>query len=499
MKNNLSKRLFVITLSLLLALMGCTLIFQMVFFQRFYEDKKEKNLVKEVDRFSNLYSYQLNDSAEAKKALFNFENRTNSNVAIISYDGNSVILNTNIIDFGKDDSLGLYFNELINNEALISNAHKNNTATSTIFYNRTTQSKKIGVVAPISLNSSNDSILLVVSSIQPIEEATGVITEFYVYIFIGFMFISIVLSSIYSNLISKPLVKINNVAKKLSNLDFSEKCPITRSDEIGSLANTLNFLSENLEDSLNDLKEKNKQLEIDIEKERNLETMRKDFIASVSHELKTPIGIIEGYAEGIIDGIVTSKEAKAYLETIIDESKKMGVLVNNMLELSKLESGIIQPKLETFNINRLIKKVVNTLSISADEKNLKLTFEENTEYSYVSADIFKIEQVLTNLITNAIKYTPSNNNIIVSISLISDKYKISIINEGTTIDNNELAKLFNKFYKIDKSGERKTNSTGLGLAIVKNILELHNFEYSLHNLDNSVEFIFFIPKNEMVG
>ena len=498
MRYNLSKRLFVITLSLLLLLMGCTLIFQLVFFQNFYEDRKEKNLIKEVERFSNLYSYQLNDSTETKKALFNFENRTNSNVAIFSYDGNNAIINANIIGFGKDDSLALYFNELINNEDLINKVHNDNATASTIFYNRTTQSKKIGVVTPISLNSSNDAIFVVVSSIQPIEEATGVISEFYLYIFIGFIFISILLSSIYSNLISKPLIKINNVAQKLSNLDFSEKCHINRSDEIGNLANTLNFLSENLEDSLNDLKEKNKQLEIDIEKERSLEIMRKDFIASVSHELKTPIGIIEGYAEGIIDGIVTSKDAKAYLETIIDESKKMGVLVNNMLELSKLESGIIQPKLERFNINRLIKKVVNTLSISADEKNLNLIYKENTEYSYVLADVFKIEQVLTNLITNAIKYTPSGNNIIVSISLIYDKYKISIINEGTTIDANEINKLFDKFYKIDKSGERKSNSTGLGLAIVKNILEIHNFEYSLHNLDNSVEFVFFIPKNEMV-
>ena len=132
----------------------------------------------------------------------------------------------------------------------------------------------------------------------------------------------------------------------MSKMEFTEKCTVERQDEIGNLATTLNFLSSNLNEALEDLKTKNKKLEEDIEKERNLETMRKDFVASVSHELKTPIGIIEGYAEGIKDGIVTGGDVLAYLETIIDESKKMGVLVSNMLELSKLESGVLKPKLK---------------------------------------------------------------------------------------------------------------------------------------------------------
>ena len=497
MKYNLSKRIFVITLSILLLLMAFTFIFQLIFFEDFYEGKKEESLTTELTRFSNIYSYQLNSTNEIKNALFSFENKTNAKIAIFSYNNGNIELKyviTNMLnDREIEYSLTAYCDEISSNTELIDKVMKNNTAESTIFYNQSSNTKKIGVITPISLNNYNDGLAIAVSSIQPIEEAASVIAEFYIYIFISFIFISILLSLIYTNLISKPLVKINNVAKKMSNMDFSQKCESDRHDEIGNLANTLNFLSTNLEQSLKDLQEKNKKLQLDIEKERNLELMRKDFVASVSHELKTPIGIIEGYAEGIKDGIVSSKDALEYLETIIDESKKMGVLVSNMLELSKLESGVLKPKPEIFNINRLIKKVVSTLTINSEEKGLNLSFIEKTDYSYIEADVFQMEQVLTNLITNAIKYTPAGNNINVSIGIENNLYKISVINYGVQINEYEIDKLFNKFYRVDKARERKNNSTGLGLSIVKNILELHNFEYLLHNIDNGVEFVYYIP------
>ena len=225
--------------------------------------------------------------------------------------------------------------------------------------------------------------------------------------------------------------------------------------------------------------------------------MRKDFVDSVSHELKTPIGIIEGYAEGIKDGIVSDQDVLLYLETIIDEAKKMGVLVCNMLELSKLESGTQKPKLEIFNVNRLINKVVKKHSLDAAEKNLTINVNFTTEYSYILADRFQLEQVLTNLITNALKYTPKNNNINISLSEENNSvFKFSITNEGAYIDPEEIPKLFNKFYRMDKSRERSKNSTGLGLCIVKKLLDLHNFPFNLQN-NNGVEFTFWMPKQEV--
>ena len=499
MKYNLSKRLFTITIIILLGLMAVTLLFQVIFFQSFYERKKQKDLIEEVTRFKNIYSFQLNDSTEIYNALSSFEVRTSSKIVIFDSNLDLKYVANTYSKGGAEavDALNSYYNELIKDTDLINEVLSNNITKSTLFFDESDGTKKIGVISSISLSSDNDAIVIAAAPVRPIEEAASVISEFYIYIAIGYVFVAIILSFIYSNFISKPLVKINKVAKKMSKMDFSEKCDTSRDDEIGSLAGTLNFLSSNLDKSLSELRERNAKLELDIEKERNLEVMRKDFIASVSHELKTPIGIIEGYAEGIKDGIVDSKDAIVYLETIIDESKKMGVLVSNMLELSKLESGVIKPKLEVFNINRLIKKVVNKHLMEANDSSLTLIFKENTEYSYVFADTFQMEQVLTNLITNALKYTPKNHDIIISISEEAPNYKISVFNSGATIDSSEIDKLFNKFYRVDKARRRNSNSSGLGLSIIKNILELHSFEYSLMNKDNGVDFSFYLPMCEL--
>jgi signal transduction histidine kinase len=495
MKYKLSKKFFSITIIILLGLMAVTLLFQLLFFQPFYEKKRQDVLIEEVSRFKNMYSFQLNNSKDISNALKSFEMRTSSKIAIFTSDLNLKYVTD---DYSKEDkeavaALTSYCSELLKDNSLMTDVIKNKTIKSTTFFNQSSGMKKIAVVSSMSLSSDNDAIVIAVAPIAPIEEAAGVISEFYIYIAIGYLFVAIILALIYSNLISKPIVKIDKIAKKMSSMDFSETCDTSRNDEIGRLASTLNFLSTNLNKSLNELKEKNAQLELDIEKERSLELMRKDFIASVSHELKTPIGIIEGYAEGIKDGIVDSENASLYLETIIDESKKMAVLVSNMLELSKLESGVIKPNFELFNINRLIKKLIKKHSKDAVDLSLELEFIENTEYSYVFADVFQMEQVLTNLITNALKYTPKDNKIIISICKEEPNYKLSVINTGASIATNEIDKLFNKFYRIDKARSRNTNSSGLGLSIIKNILELHNFKYSLNNIENGVEFTFYLP------
>ena len=299
MKNNLSKKIFIITLSLLLGLMIVIFIFQTFFFQSFYELKKKNNLVKDINRFTSLYANQTQDYNSIGKALIILESETNSRIGIFSsITGDTLYISDS---YSEDTAYVRTLKQLLKNNNLRKEIIASGKPQTIDFIDPNSNSTKIGVLAPMSLYSTNDSILISVTSIQPIQEASDVIREFYSYIFIGFIFISILLSTVYTNLISKPLIKINNVAKKMSQMNFNEKCKIDREDEIGNLASTLNFLSSNLDGALQDLKEKNKKLEEDIEKERNLEIMRKDFVDSVSHELKTPIGIIEGYAEGLKD------------------------------------------------------------------------------------------------------------------------------------------------------------------------------------------------------
>jgi two-component system, OmpR family, sensor histidine kinase VanS len=497
MKQNLSKRLFTITLSLIIGLMLIAYFAQAFFFENFYTEKKTMSLVQEVNKFHDLYSLHIDNTSDLVKALQKFENDNNAQVVITSAAGDVAIYHTNNIVDDKEsfDTMTAFGTELINDKALIEQVITYSHTRYKTFENKSSGLKKIGVVSPLSLNSKNDSLIFCISSIQPIKEASEVMSEFLIYLFYGLITISVMLALIYSNLISKPLVTLTHVANKMSNMDFSAICQTNREDEIGSLAKSLNFLSKNLHSALLDLQEKNKKLENDIEKERQLDNMRKEFTANVSHELKTPIGIIEGYAEGLKDGIVSGEDAQMYLETIIDESKKMSVLVSNMLELSRLESGTTKPNLEAFNINRLITKILKKHKPDFDENKFNVNFNSSTPYSYVYADPFQMEQVLTNLITNAIKYTPPKNNINISIEEGLDKFKISVQNMGVTIPEDEIGKLFDKFYRLDKSRERtQKNSTGIGLSIVKNILKLHNSEFNFQNIDGGVEFFFYLEK-----
>ena len=496
MRYRLSKRLFGITLSLMLVLMFLTYFAQAFLFEKFYSYKRTMILVHEVNKFSTLYSMHISEPAEIYPVLKKFENDNNAKILILSLDG-SIIYSPNQLYTDKEsfNELTSFCSELINNKSLINDVTRNSNTRYTTFYNASSDLQKIGVIAPMSLNYKNDSLIFCVSSIQSIKEASEVIDEFLIYLFLGLVAISVILSSIYSNLISKPLVTLTYVANKMSNMDFSVTCSTNREDEIGSLAKSLNFLSNNLQTALLDLQKKNKKLEEDIEKERELENMRKGFVDNVSHELKTPIGIIEGYAEGLKDGIVTGEDAKLYLETIIDEAQKMGILVSNMLELSKLESGVIKLSPEAFNINRLIKKILAKHTPNFEEHDFKVNFTSTNPYSYVYADPFKMEQVMTNLVTNAIKYTPPHNTINIAIEEELHRYKIIVQNLGTYIPEDEIDKLFDKFYRLDKSRERtQKNSTGLGLAIVKNILELHKSEFKFHNIDEGVEFYFYLEK-----
>ena len=471
------------------------MLFQILFFEDFYLSQKRKNMTIEAMKFSQMYSYDISDYNKLKNALYRFEQETNSRIAIFSSDGQlKFLLNYNNNNPDDLQTLTSYFTELINDKYLIDKVLTTNKAQTTVFENKFSNTTKIGTLAPMSLNSMNDSIIVTVSSMQPINEATDVIRKFYFYIFLGFSIIGIFLSSVYANLISKPLVNINKVAKRMSAMDFTAKCEETSDDEIGNLAITLNFLSSTLKNTLDDLKLKNKKLEEDIEKERKLEEMRKDFVASVSHDLKTPIGIIEGYAEGLKDGIATGEDALIYLETIIDESHKMNKLVTNMLELSKLESGNLELVIEKFNILRLIQRIIKSFKLEFDSKEIKIELQTDLEYCYVLGDVFQLDQVITNLISNTLKYTPSKNKVIITVNKTEEVVNISVENKGAHIPEEEIENLYSKFYRIDKARNSSNNSNGLGLAIVKRILTLHESSYSLFNTEDGVKFEFTLKK-----
>ncbi|WP_144516875.1 sensor histidine kinase [Bacillus thuringiensis] len=346
-------------------------------------------------------------------------------------------------------------------------------------------------VKPIIENGRITEYAFAIASLQPVNEAMLVLKDYYVYALIIVLLVIILLSFYYSKIIVKPLIKINRVTKKMANFDFSEKLPVTADDEIGGLSGSINTLSVNLKDRIDRLNVANTKLQQDIERERQLEKTRKEFISGVSHELKTPLSVIRSFAEGIKDGV--SKDTSYYTDVILEETENMNRLIVEMLELAKLESGTYKLDMTTFSIGELTQQVYTKLLFSMEEKHLQVNIDADPSI-LVTANRSRIEQVVVNLLSNAIRYTPEGEKIQVSIIEAEDTVKVEIDNTGNPIPEESLEKIWDRFYRLDASRSRHTGGTGLGLSIVKNILDLHHAEYGVYNTTNSVVFYFNLQK-----
>lgn len=308
--------------------------------------------------------------------------------------------------------------------------------------------------------------------------------------------ISAIIVSFVSKRFTKPIVELNNIAKKMSNLDFSDKYQETDSDdEINDLGKSINIMSDKLEKTINRLRTSNLELERDIEEKSKIDEMRKSFISDVSHELKTPIALIQGYSEGLLENVNKDEESrKFYAEVIQDEASKMDKLVKQLLELMKLEYGEHKFNDKIFNVVDLEKEVIKRCDVLIKEKNINIEFQ-GKEKIEVYADDFYIEQVITNYITNAIKYVKEVNgekNIRIENMVDTENkfVRITVFNTGDNIKEEDSQRIWNRFYKADKSRNREDGSTGIGLSVVKAIMNNYKQKYGFENKLDGVEFYF---------
>ncbi|RKN86793.1 sensor histidine kinase [Paenibacillus ginsengarvi] len=346
-------------------------------------------------------------------------------------------------------------------------------------------------IQPIMRDGRVSELIFAFTSLQQISEAYDALQLFYIYIGIGGFILILLLSLVFSRFISKPIVSLNKVAQRMAKLDFSIQSPIRRNDEIGSLSYSLNSLSETLDTTLKELQLANEQLREDVEHKKRIENMQKEFVSDASHELKTPLSIVRGFAEGLRDGVGESKRER-YVEVILDETEKMEELVKDMLELTKLESKSIKLKKSVFSVSELMEDIVDKLSHHLQDKNLKVVSVAAND-PFVMADQGKIEQVLFNIMMNAIRHAVPDSEITVRIDNHGDMITVAIENEGEQIPEDQLDHIWERFYRVERSRNRKTGGTGLGLAIVKLILELHESRYGVRNTDSGVCFYMDLP------
>lgn len=340
------------------------------------------------------------------------------------------------------------------------------------------------LIKPKKEKDGSVTYIYAMASLQPVDEAVQMVQDYYIYI-VAFVVVLIFLASFYySKQIAKPLLKINDTTKKIAHLDFTEKIPITSKDEIGDLSQNINTLSNKLHSHIG-------QLEQDIEKERKLENTRKEFIAGVSHELKTPLSIMKSCISILKDGVAEQKK-DYYFQAMEKEVDKMDILILDMLELAKFESGTYNMKMDSFYIDGVIEEICEQLSAEIEKKELSV--HKHICPAEVIGNQNRIEQVIVNFITNAIRYTPEKEDIIISTIDGKDHIKVCIENKGAHIEEEQLDKIWDRFYRVDAARKRSQGGTGLGLAISKNILELHDAEYGVKNTEGGVLFYFYLPK-----
>ena len=339
---------------------------------------------------------------------------------------------------------------------------------------------------------NNGNFILIRTPIQGIKDNVHISNTFITYIGIGTLIIGIVAAFVLSSYISRPIKQLSNIAERMSELDFDVKYDGKDKGEIGLLGNSMNNMSKKLEENISQLKAANLELQRDIDKKEKLEQMRTDFLSNVSHELKTPIALIQGYAEGLKEGITDDPESMDfYCSVIVDEAAKMNDMVKRLLTLNQIEFGEDELVMERFDINELVKSVASANELRASQKELKITCDIKDIPLYVWADEYKVEEVITNYISNAINHCCNENIIKVAVGQIDkENVRVSVFNTGKNIPEEDIDHIWEKFYKVDKARTREYGGNGIGLSIVKAIVESMGKKCGVNNLPDGVEFWF---------
>lgn len=334
-------------------------------------------------------------------------------------------------------------------------------------------------------------IFMIRSALEGIRESVAIANRFLTYVGAVAIAVSMVLVLWLSNRVTKPILELADISERMKHLDFNAKYTGKDKTEIAVLGSNINELSETLEKTISELKTANNELLKDIERKEQIDEMRKDFLSNVSHELKTPIALIQGYAEGLKEGINDDAESREfYCDVIMDEASKMNTMVKRLLTLNQLEFGNELVNMERFDIVDLIRNYIASADILIKQKGVLVRMEEYGEM-YVWGDEFRVEEVFMNYFTNAMNYVQGENIIDIKISRDErQRVKVSVFNTGNPIPEESMEHIWEKFYKVDKARTREYGGSGIGLSIVKVIMESMNQEYGVVNHDNGVEFWF---------
>lgn len=479
-------KLFFIMCVVILIIVLFLILINSIVLENFYIYSKTATIKQVYQKVNNYYASEnpnINLETELKKIAYK------NNFDILIKTDTNLIIFTSDKEFLSSTYILKDINEITRENINTQNDKKNNLNIKIT----TDETNNINYMFLTGI-LDNGYVLYIRMPISPIKESVKISNTLLLMIGGVTLAVAGVVASFISKKFTNPILQLNDIANKMAKLDFSQKYRVTDTeDEINELGRSINTMSDKLETTIKQLQKSNIELEKDIEEKSKIDDMRKQFISDVSHELKTPIALIQGYAEGLIENVSTDEESRRfYAEVILDETNKMDRLVKQLLELMKLEYGKKEFNNEKFDINELINEVIRKCEVMLQKNNIQVEFESKKPI-YVWADEFYIEQVVTNYFTNAIKHTEeigNNKKIKITVKQLNDKMRITVFNTGKTIPEEDLIRIWGRFYKVDSSRNRQDGGTGIGLALVKAIMNNYQNEYGVNNKKDGVEFYF---------
>lgn len=478
--------------------------------EEFYIKDKLKNLEEAYTRIDNelerkrqskLKPYSENDDADELSVLLReFGDKYNTTIVIVDGTDGSVIISSARDKEYLLDKIKRYMVDDFGQARSQLMVQKDNYEIRR-YYNYRTDT---AYLESVGMFTDGRTLFLMSTPLASIWESVALSNRFLAYVGLIAIFISVIIIYLVARQITSPIMGLAKLSVQMSNLDFEAKYRGKEQDEIGILGHSMNSLSDKLKETIGELKSANNELQKDIKEKIQIDEMRKEFISNVSHELKTPIALIQGYAEGLSEGMCEDEESRDYYcGVIVDEANKMNKMVRQLLDLTALEFGDNAPVIERFDIAALIKGVLTSTNILIQQKGVKVEFEE-TDSVWVWADEFKIEEVVTNYLSNALNHVDypektdnsigdsENDNRVIRIAVSREEkdVKVFVFNTGKHIPEEDIPNLWTKFFKVDKARTREYGGSGIGLSIVKAIMDSHNKECGVRNVDGGVEFWF---------
>jgi len=452
------------------------------FLEKYYTYNKQDSMLEGFNVINNASKEGIleDDSFDVK-----FENlcaNGNISVMVISADGTVIRASVNDTKLLRKTFMDVLFGDSMDNGVEIVDKADN------YVLERQVDARLEGEYLVLWGTLDDGNLILMRTALKSIQENAWISNQFLAYIGVIAVIFSAIVSIFVSRRIANPILELTDISKRMADLDFNAKYHSKGQTEIDQLGEHINFLSETLEKTISELKSANNELQIDIEKKVQIDEMRKEFLSNVSHELKTPLALIQGYAEGLQECINEDAESRNfYCEVIMDEADKMNQMVKKLLTLNQLEFGNEKVTMERFDLTELINGVINSSSILLKQNDIHLTFQEN-EPIYVWADEFKIEEVITNYLSNAIHHAEFEKEIIIRYTKQEDYVRVGVFNTGRPIPEEDLERIWIKFYKVDKARTREYGGSGIGLSIVKAIMDSFHRECGVINHENGVEF-----------